>query len=179
MVTLDGNRPLYKLSGIGQNGQGLKVIVPKDKNLAVLGYPCLGGRSCKFVAIETAISMVGYPRAHQLHARCWELIERFFGYEAENNLEILLNIFQERWIGLDGKTKGTACYDFLREDLLWHKNPIVKHDPVKILPLRALVEESVQRPGIEKLASEAPELRPIFFDIKHTAVSSIFPCEIQ
>lgn len=87
MVTLDNNdRPLYQLSGIAQDHQNITIILPKDRNLAVLGYPCLGGRSCKFVKEYP-------PRAHLLHARCWELIERLFGYEAEKNLKILLDIF--------------------------------------------------------------------------------------
>lgn len=50
IVSLDDNdRPVYHLSGIAQNGYGIKVIAPKDRNLAVLGRPRLRGRSCKFV----------------------------------------------------------------------------------------------------------------------------------
>jgi hypothetical protein len=115
-----------------------------------------------------------------IHARCWDLIERLFGCEAEKNLKILLNIFQERWCGWHGNPDGAPRYDFLREDLLWQRNKsIVFYDPVKILPLRAVVEESVLRPAREKVACEAIELHPIFLDIKHTAISNIFPCEIQ
>ena len=45
LVPLDDiDRPVYHLSGIAQNGYGIKIIVPKDRNLAVLGHPRLGGR---------------------------------------------------------------------------------------------------------------------------------------
>ncbi|KAH8690558.1 hypothetical protein BGW36DRAFT_364129 [Talaromyces proteolyticus] len=176
IVTLDNSRPLYQLSGIAQFDYSNHIIVPKDRNLAVLGYPCLGGRSCKFVKIEVDELVVGYSRGHLIHARCWDLIERLFGCEAEKNLKILLDIFQERRHNQDGKMYEAACYDFLRED---RKNSIVYHDPVKILPLRAVIEESAQRPYREKFGCETLKPRPIFLDIKHTAISDILPCEIQ
>ena len=112
MVTLDNDRPLYQLSGIAQYHHDHNAILPKDKNLAVLGYPHIGGRSCKFVKMRAAsIYWTNYPRAHLLHARCWELTERIFGCEAEKNLKILLDIFQERWTSPNDKTN--SAYDFL------------------------------------------------------------------
>lgn len=68
--------------------------------------------------VLVAISMAGYPRGHLVHARCWDLVERLFGCEAEKNLKSLLDIFQERWAGRNGTSHGSLCYSFLREDLL-------------------------------------------------------------
>lgn len=149
LVSLDDNdRPVYHLSRIAQNGYGIKIIVAKDRNLAALGHPRLGGRSCKFVQVPVAISMVGYPG---VHARCWDMIERLFGCEVEKNLRTLLDIFQERWAGLNGTTHGSTSYSFLREDLLWRKKSLVLHDPVKILPLRTVVEKRVLSADAEKV----------------------------
>lgn len=66
----DNNRPVYHLSGTAQSPYAINIIVPRDINLAVLGYPRLGDRSCKFVGVKVAISIVRHPRAHLVHTRC-------------------------------------------------------------------------------------------------------------
>lgn len=44
---------------------------------------------------------IKFPYGYPIHARCWDLIERIFGAEAERHLECLLHALQERWADSD------------------------------------------------------------------------------
>lgn len=104
-----------------------------------------------------------YPRGHVVHSNCWTLIDRMIGPEAENNLELFLEICRERFHEnpydiheyQDPESSAPTSQPTLRwrdpfqlaPVWLHSPHPDVKQDPKQSIPL----QDPLNVPDIDRL----------------------------
>ncbi|KAL1965831.1 hypothetical protein VTN77DRAFT_5152 [Rasamsonia byssochlamydoides] len=152
----------YRLSGIAQLDDAIEdasFAVPRDRDAAVLGLPRSRPREGEIESVFLAedpqmtsyyqgqwprhLQRCGYP----VHVRCWSLIERIIGPDAETHLELLIEALRQqfrKWIDPSPHAEPDGYFSFYLEryEMLTDKTQYLFRDPVQIVAVERLLKNA-------------------------------------
>lgn len=179
----DTDKDQYKLSGIGLTpGASIFEVPPHRDQLFVGDLEDHRPRPAQLMGVFPA-RWHGpdsiYPYGYPIHARCWNLIEKLLGCDAEKDLECLARVLQNMSMDSSFKTYGHPHVTAEHVEP-WTTSGIGFYDPVKIPALRKVIDESIGRRHGDELNGKTgnPSLN-IFQDVKHTPGPHNLPLDIQ